>query len=181
MRTAFQASAQHYQNELLEQSRRIHAYEAHQAETSEIQTQALDVMMKKIDKLSGLTFSQAGQVEEDDNCQQTDDEAAEDDSCVDAIVKDQSFGRFADPPDTRPFAAKVASSAAFEMVFGLLIVLNTIIMCVDAEYRGWAQGEKLVGIEGSLGTTQATTDSADLVFYVLELLFGIVFTFEVLV
>jgi len=53
-------------------------------------------------------------------------------------------------------------------------------MCVEAEYRGWGLGFEL-GIEGMLATSQANSDIADQVFYVIELMFGSVFTFEVIV
>jgi len=81
------------------------------------------------------------------------------------------------------FLEKVVTSTAFEMGFGLLIVLSTVKMCVEAEYQGWYVGHKLAhpGIAGRLATTQATTDSADFMFYILELFFGCIFTVEVVI
>jgi len=61
-----------------------------------------------------------------------------------------------------------------------VIVLNTVHMCVEAEYRGWAVGNTIGNI-GITGTTGATTDSGDNMFHMFELLFAIVFTFEILV
>jgi len=74
---------------------------------------------------------------------------------------------------------RIVLSARFEMVFGMLIVLNTVKMCVEAEYHGWEVGHGL-GFE-VLGTTQPNSDGADQAFYILELMFGAVFSFEVLV
>ena len=53
---------------------------------------------------------------------------------------------------------KLVSSIAFELIFGVLIVLNTVIVCLEAEYRGVGRGHQL-GIRGRWPTT-ATTDTA---------------------
>lgn len=73
-------------------------------------------------------------------------------------------------------AERIAASSTFEMVFAGLIVLNTVNMCVEAEYRGWGVGDKQ-GFDGG----QATTVAADLVFMVVGLIFSVVFTSEVII
>jgi len=74
---------------------------------------------------------------------------------------------------------RIVVSTKFEMVFGLMILLNTVHMCVEAEYLGWEVGH-LLGFE-EMGTTQASTEGGDHVFKIIELIFGAVFSFEVLV
>jgi hypothetical protein len=68
---------------------------------------------------------------------------------------------------------KIVTGGPFEMTFGLLIVLNTLSMCVEAEYRGWGTGNAL-----GLPEFSATNASTDKVMEVIELFFGIVFTVE---
>lgn len=90
-----------------------------------------------------------------------------------------SFSNHSLHHESHSFIERVTASAAFEIVFGLLIVLNTVKMCVEAEYRGWGLGYDL-RIDGMLATSQANSDIVDMIFYVIELMFGSVFTVEVI-
>lgn len=74
----------------------------------------------------------------------------------------------------KPMLERLVSCGAFEIVFSLLIVLNTLDMCMQAEYRGWDKGVGL-GIKGS----HAATATADGVFEITGQVFQIAFTFEI--
>jgi len=232
MQRAFDENAQHCQNELQGHFERSRAHDAYHAGTIDVQAQAHDLVLKKIDKLTDLVSAQAG----DRHSQQpvgfwsggiavglganetgiSGAPGSEGDGWDIGIVgpttpttrtpgkpgkpgasatakapkEQEKVSKRENSPmsqslsekqaASQPFIEMVASSSQFEMAFGLLIVLNTVKMCVEAEYRGWEVGHKL-GIEEMLGTTQTTTAGADQVFYIFELMFGIVFTFEVFV
>ena len=79
-----------------------------------------------------------------------------------------------------PCLKAVTSSTSFEMVFALLIILNTVSMAFEAQYVGIQSGFELKfdGIEADAASTWPGAKTA---FYVLELFFGVAFTFEVLV
>jgi len=70
--------------------------------------------------------------------------------------------------------AACIESTAFEMTFAVLIVVNAIVMCVEAEFSGWSTGYKL-GVQGA----QAAGDTADKFFEITGLMFTIAFTIEV--
>jgi len=77
--------------------------------------------------------------------------------------------------DERPCGERFLSSGPFEMFVGFLIVLNTALMCSDAEYRGWHTGVGL-GLPGY----EPNNAESDQFFQVAEITFGIIFSVEVL-
>jgi voltage-gated sodium channel len=79
-----------------------------------------------------------------------------------------------DVEEEKKWLVRLVSSAPFEMAFGLLIVLNTLQMCCEAEYRGLGTGHE-IGIAAS----DPINDTTDTVFRHVEIGFGIVFTAEV--
>jgi voltage-gated sodium channel len=69
---------------------------------------------------------------------------------------------------------KIVSSTAFEMTFALLIVLNTVKMCLEAEIRGWETGHN-IGIPGG----EVVSSGANTALEVVEMFFSILFTGEI--
>jgi voltage-gated sodium channel len=74
-----------------------------------------------------------------------------------------------------PWGERIVKCTAFEVTFAALILLNTVAMCIEAEYRGWGTGTSL-GVEG----LNAITERADYVFKLIAWSFGIIFTVEVI-
>jgi len=70
---------------------------------------------------------------------------------------------------------RLVASAKFELVFIMLILLNTIIMAAEVQYRGTAAGPPL-GYPGHMRSPESDTQ-----FEVLEWIFGVVFFIEVIV
>jgi len=220
MHRAFKENAQINHRDLQEYSERVHANEVHHTEAMNAQAQVLDVMVHKIDKLSGLV-DQMQKTHIGNGAPNTPPPKAPSNQAVapstpihptavvlqattkgappnteaaaqsDAPKKTPSFsssesgGKPVRSVSTRSVEngeksgiAKVASSVPFEIGFGFLIILSTVKMCVEAEYQGWAVAQKL-GIDGYLTTAQATTENSDMLFYIIEFAFGVVFTIEI--
>jgi len=70
------------------------------------------------------------------------------------------------------------ASPFFEAGFGILIVLNSVVMAVEAQYHGIDTGYNL-GYPGSTRAAADTWPGAEPTFEALEWFFGIVFTLEV--
>lgn len=79
-------------------------------------------------------------------------------------------------PPPRSRFERVVRGGSFEIFFAGLIILNTVTMCIEAEYRGWG-----VGYDLKHKVAQATTESADEGFSTCEWIFTIVFTVETIV
>mmetsp|Transcript_35268 Transcript_35268/g.97380 ORF Transcript_35268/g.97380 Transcript_35268/m.97380 type:complete len:565 (+) Transcript_35268:53-1747(+) len=80
-----------------------------------------------------------------------------------------------DPVSWRHRVSMVVTSPRFEAFFGVLIVLNILLMSVEAQYKGIKHGGML-GYEGY--TAHSTWPNADVAIDVVEFLFGVTFTSE---
>lgn len=85
------------------------------------------------------------------------------------------FDRPEDAEGEKTWPEKFVSCGPFEMFFGLLIALNTLTMCAEAEYFGAGTGH-LLGVVG-MSETNASTDQT---YKTMELAFGAIFTLEVI-
>jgi len=56
----------------------------------------------------------------------------------------------AEAEDTRPRGERFVTSTYFEMTFGILIIVNTMTMCAEAEYQGRDMGHSLGVPHGGL-------------------------------
>lgn len=74
----------------------------------------------------------------------------------------------------------IADHPYFEMSFALLIFLNTITTCLEAQYDGIDIGHKL-GIPGYSRSAAEVIPPGRTILDVLEILFGVLFTSEVLI
>lgn len=75
--------------------------------------------------------------------------------------------------DRRCCLERLVTSALFEIVFAILILLNTVYICVQAEYGGYDKGHTL-GVSGM----QAATATGNSVFHIIGRSFSILFTVE---
>merc|ERR550532_1495253 len=74
-------------------------------------------------------------------------------------------------------AGRLATSATFEAGFCLLIILNALVMALEAQHRGIETGRKL-GYNGATTSTHDAWLGAIKVFEVMEWIFGVLFTIE---
>eukprot|EP00929_Paragymnodinium_shiwhaense_P093175 TRINITY_DN53306_c0_g1_i1.p1 TRINITY_DN53306_c0_g1~~TRINITY_DN53306_c0_g1_i1.p1 ORF type:complete len:283 (-),score=45.33 TRINITY_DN53306_c0_g1_i1:201-1049(-) len=72
----------------------------------------------------------------------------------------------------------VVSGYAFELAFAMLICLNTITMCLEVQYKGLEWGYRL-GQHGYNTPADESWPVARMLFSILEMVFGISFTIEV--
>jgi len=77
---------------------------------------------------------------------------------------------------------EMVTHTAFEVFFGVMILINTVVMCLEEQWQGAEMGYEL-GFYTFYGSDQMREDapfiSADRVFRVAEILFAIIFTIEV--
>lgn len=66
----------------------------------------------------------------------------------------------------------------FEAIFGMLIVFNSIVICLEAQYSGFETGYAQ-GFAGYRKDPTQVWPGAETAFWILEMMFGIFFTFEV--
>eukprot|EP00929_Paragymnodinium_shiwhaense_P073986 TRINITY_DN37820_c0_g3_i3.p1 TRINITY_DN37820_c0_g3~~TRINITY_DN37820_c0_g3_i3.p1 ORF type:complete len:650 (+),score=152.12 TRINITY_DN37820_c0_g3_i3:54-2003(+) len=71
------------------------------------------------------------------------------------------------------------TSSKFELAFAALIALNTIMMCLEAQYNGFDSGYA-IGHKSTEKTAAQTWPFAKLLFQIMEYFFGIAFTVEVI-
>eukprot|EP00419_Tripos_fusus_P066406 CAMPEP_0172911160 /NCGR_PEP_ID=MMETSP1075-20121228/185961_1 /TAXON_ID=2916 /ORGANISM="Ceratium fusus, Strain PA161109" /LENGTH=608 /DNA_ID=CAMNT_0013769415 /DNA_START=135 /DNA_END=1958 /DNA_ORIENTATION=+ len=79
----------------------------------------------------------------------------------------------------RNLLVRMITGPAFETLFGLLILANCLVMALEAQYHGIEHAYK-VGYPGSTRTAEETWPGAVGTFKVLEWIFGICFTMELL-
>lgn len=92
-----------------------------------------------------------------------------------------AVGQFAAPDEFRAGTSNmrsVVSSAAFDMSMGVIILANTMVTGLDAQYKGLELGHDL-GIYHE--TAEDMMPGVSNVLVIAETVFGIIFTFELLV
>lgn len=71
-------------------------------------------------------------------------------------------------------------SNAFEILSGGLILLNTVVMCIEAQYDGYNLGHRLIRPKTYTKTTFWTWSGAEDMFVILDLVFNVMFSIELL-
>eukprot|EP00929_Paragymnodinium_shiwhaense_P094806 TRINITY_DN55611_c0_g1_i1.p1 TRINITY_DN55611_c0_g1~~TRINITY_DN55611_c0_g1_i1.p1 ORF type:complete len:640 (-),score=119.40 TRINITY_DN55611_c0_g1_i1:85-2004(-) len=74
--------------------------------------------------------------------------------------------------------AAIVSSCTFELVFAVLIAINTAVMCLEAQYEGY-DAAHAINFKDGVKTGQEAWPGAHGLFTLLEMVFGIAFTVEV--
>jgi len=82
--------------------------------------------------------------------------------------------------DVRGMLRLVVMSAHFEVMFAVLIVANMVVLILEAQYNGLDMGHNL-GLEGLSRPAAEQWPGASRAWVVLDMLFGSVFTLEVLI
>lgn len=87
---------------------------------------------------------------------------------------------FMDEDQTHPdsWAGKAVSSAWFEVVFGGLILANSVVMSLECQYESFGVGHEL-GIPDHHKSSEDEWPGMKMGFVVMDFFFGIVFAFEV--
>eukprot|EP00930_Biecheleria_cincta_P062157 TRINITY_DN4765_c0_g1_i6.p1 TRINITY_DN4765_c0_g1~~TRINITY_DN4765_c0_g1_i6.p1 ORF type:complete len:1330 (+),score=261.30 TRINITY_DN4765_c0_g1_i6:119-4108(+) len=83
------------------------------------------------------------------------------------------------PGELRALLQALVASAKFELFFAFLIMANTVVMAAQVQYRGLDTGFK-IKYHGLAHPVTAVWPGADTLFIVLEYLFGVAFTLEIL-
>jgi len=73
---------------------------------------------------------------------------------------------------------QIINSVQFEITFGCLIILNTLIMAIQQQYQGLVNAHS-VSYHGEARPAEEVWPGADQIFKVIELLFGTLFTVEI--
>eukprot|EP00929_Paragymnodinium_shiwhaense_P103177 TRINITY_DN6648_c0_g5_i1.p1 TRINITY_DN6648_c0_g5~~TRINITY_DN6648_c0_g5_i1.p1 ORF type:complete len:719 (-),score=134.08 TRINITY_DN6648_c0_g5_i1:115-2271(-) len=95
-------------------------------------------------------------------------------------IRSSQVGANGAPKSFRARMRQFVEGAAMEVAFSSLIVLNTITMCIEQQYRGFDYGYE-VGYPGHARSSKEVWPQGEQLFEGLEYIFGFVFTFEVIV
>jgi len=79
----------------------------------------------------------------------------------------------------RDFVGRLVLSNAFEIFFACLIVMNTLVMALEAQYNGYGLGS-VVGYPNYTKSSADTWPGMKVVFETLDWTFGFIFTAELL-
>jgi hypothetical protein len=73
----------------------------------------------------------------------------------------------------------IVKSTRFEVLFMVLILANSVVLAVEAEYQGYETGQR-AELPGELGAGSQGWGDAEMAFEVVEYIFGCVFALEAL-